>query len=181
MYKMNLTQKIAYSAVFAAICVVLKYVKFPLGGFVWVSFAYIPDILAGIFLGPVYGLAVGFSGDLLGTLLQGQAISPLILLGNTLIGGIAGVVFHYSYIKNVYFKIAAAAFCVLVIVTFGVNTVAQLLPPISRYATYLISLTARLPQIIVLAINTGLIMGLYAVFEKTIFKNFEKTNKKSFF
>lgn len=178
MYKLKLSQKIAYTAVFAAICVVLKFVKFDTGN-LSITFSYIPNFLAGIFLGPIYGLAVGFTGDLLGTLLKGWTISPLILLGNALMGFIVGIVYRYSYIKNIYFKIIAGAFCVLVIVTYGINTYAQLLPPISRFPTFLISLSARLPQGLVLAINTGLVMALYTVFDKTIFKNLEKKDRYS--
>lgn len=179
MYKLKLSQKIAYTAVFAAICVVFKSVKFPLGNFVEVSFSYIPNFLSGIFLGPIYGLAVGFTGDLLGTLINatGRPISPLILVGNSLMGGVMGFVFRYAYIKNAYYKIAAGAFCVLIIVTFGIITIALTLPPLSYYPSYFIALPTRLPQVLVLAINTGLVMGLYTVFDKIIFKDLPKTDR----
>ena len=176
MYNLKITQKIAFTAVFAAICILFKFVKFPLYT-VEISFSYIPNFLAGIFLGPLYGMAVGFTGDIIGTLLKGFSPSPLILLGNTLIGGIMGFVYRYAYIKNIYFKIIGGAFCVFVIVTLGINTLALTLPPISRYASYLIALPTRIPQIIVVTVNTGLVLGLYPVFKNIIFKKYEIKKK----
>lgn len=174
MYKLKLSQKIAFAAVFAALCIIIKFLTFPALG-LKISFSYIPNFLAGIFLGPVYGMAVGFTGDILGTTLQGNTISPLILLGNTLMGGIMGVVFKYSYVKNIYLKIIAGAFCVLVIVTYGINTIAMVLPPLKYYSTYIISLSARIPQGIVLAVNTILVVSLFLALDKTFFKKYKKS------
>lgn len=173
MYKLKHTQKIAFAAAFAAFCIIFKSFNFSYFG-VRLSFSYIPNFLAGIFLGPLYGMAVGFTGDLTGTLLSGYPISPLILLGNTLMGGIVGVAFHYSYIKNLYYKIIYAGFGVLVIVTLGINTFAMTLPPDPRFATYMIALTARIPQSLVLALNTGIVIALYIAIDKIYFKNFRK-------
>ena len=171
MYKLKFTQKISFAAVFAAVCIIVKSLKFTALG-VSVSFSYIPNFLSAIFLGPVYAMAVGFTGDILGTLLQGGTISPLILIGNTLMGGIMGMVFKYSYVKNLILKIIAGAFCVLVIVTYGINTLAMILPPLNIYSTYIMALSVRIPQGIVLAVNTLLVITLYFTLDKIYFKKY---------
>jgi ECF transporter S component (folate family) len=175
-----LTQKIAFSAVLAAICVVIKSVSittFTLK----ISFSYIPNFMAGIFLGPYYGFVVGVSGDLIGTIIQGQ--SPLVLfsLGNALMGFCMGMVFHYSYIKNAYFKIIGGAFAVLVTVTYGINTLAFTAPaPLGTgmYADYFIALSARIPQGLILVINTVIVLGLYTAVEKAYFSKFRRRKKQ---
>lgn len=164
----------------AAICVVIKSVSittFTLK----ISFSYIPNFMAGIFLGPYYGFVVGVSGDLIGTIIQGQ--SPLVLfsLGNALMGFCMGMVFHYSYIKNAYFKIIGGAFAVLVTVTYGINTLAFTAPaPLGTgmYADYFIALSARIPQGLILVINTVIVLGLYTAVEKAYFSKFRRRKKQ---
>ncbi|NLK17062.1 MAG: folate family ECF transporter S component [Clostridiales bacterium] len=178
MYKLTVSQKIAFSAVLAAICVVVKVFKFTALPGLEISFSYTPNFLAGIFLGPMYGGLVGLVGDLIGTLIQGKAISPLITLGNTLIGALMGIAFRYAYINNVYMKIVFGAFMVLIVVTYGINTVALVLPPLSLYSSYMIALSVRIPQATMLALNTLIVIGLYEVLDRTIFMPYKEEKKK---
>lgn len=178
MYKLKETQKIAFSAVLAAICVVVKIFKFKALPGLDISFSYIPNFLAGIFLGPIYGGAVGLVGDLLGTIIKGDSWSVLITIGNTLIGVLMGVAFRYAYIKNVHMKIIFGAFMVLVIVTYGINTLGLVLPPVKLYPTFPIALATRIPQAAMLALNTAITVGLYEALDRTIFAPYKEGKKK---
>lgn len=180
MYRLTLTQKIAFSAVLAAVCIVIKSVSFYMFS-LKISFSYIPNFIAGIFLGPYYGFVVGIVGDLLGTVIQGNTPLILFALGNGLLGFLMGMVFHYSYIKNIYFKIICGAFAVLVIVTYGISTLALAVPApfgIGQYATYLLALATRIPQGLILAINTVIVIGIYTAIEKAYFYKFKRRKRQ---
>ncbi|MDD4003492.1 MAG: folate family ECF transporter S component [Clostridia bacterium] len=181
LYKLSFNQKIAFSAVLAAICIAIKSISINIPP-LKISFSYIPNFLAGIYLGPLYGLAVGLVGDVLGTLIQGGTPIILFAIANSLIGFCMGMVFHYSYVKNLYFKIIAGAFTVLVIVTYGVNTLAFTLPaPLGwpLYATYTIALTSRMLQGVVLAVNTAIVLALYPVLDKAYFNKYKLKSQKT--
>ena len=81
------------SALMAALSIVLgKYLQIPLGDSIRISFENLPVLMAGIFFGPVIGCAVGVTADLLGCVLVGYAINPIITLGAALIGILSGVI-----------------------------------------------------------------------------------------
>ncbi len=177
-FQIRFTEKILYFSVFTLFYVVLRaFCEFDIEK-ISVSFVYIPAFLTGIFLGPVYGLFAGLTGELLATLLTRQTISLLLLLGGGLYGAVMGTVFRYGYIKNKYMKIGAGAFSVLVIVVYVINTIAYMLPPLSLYTTYYDALMARLPQFIVVLVNTAATAGLYYPLSKTTFKYLTKNKKK---
>lgn len=174
MYQFKLTQKIAIAGMLAAVAVVLGTVKIRMPGLT-ISFLYVPCLLGGIILGPVYGMAVGLVGDGLGTLFSGFTVAPLILLSNALIGGISGTVYKYAYVKNKYLKIIAAVFCVLFIVTYGINSYALTVPPATVYASYLLALSTRIVyQTPVVVINTVLVLLIFVVLEKTVLVKYLK-------
>lgn len=56
-----------------------------------ISFENLPIIFAGWFLGAPIGALVGIVADLLGCLLKGFAINPIITLGAALVGACAGL------------------------------------------------------------------------------------------
>jgi ECF transporter S component (folate family) len=177
-FQIRFTIKTLYFAVFTLFYVILRaFCEFSIYN-INVSFVYIPAFLTGIFLGPVYGLFAGLTGDLLAMLLTRQTISVLLLLGGGLYGAVMGTVFKYGYIKNEYIKISAGAFSVLVIVVYVINTIAYMLPPFSSYTTYYNALMARLPQFIVIVVNTAATLGLYYPLSKTTFKYLTKRKKK---
>jgi ECF transporter S component (folate family) len=180
LYKLSLNQKIAFSAVLAAICIAIKSISINIPP-LKISFSYIPNFLAGIYLGPICGLAVGLIGDVLGTLIQGGTPIILIAAANGLMGFSMGMVFHYSYVNNLYFKIIAGAFTVLVLVTYGINTLAFILPaPFGwpLYANYTIALTARMLQGVVLAANTVIVLAIYPVLDKAYFNKYKPKKQK---
>ena len=84
-----------FSALLAAISIVCgKYLAFNVGEFIRFSFENLPIIFAGMAFGPIVGVCVGAVADLVGCLLVGYAINPIITLGAALIGLISGI-YHF--------------------------------------------------------------------------------------
>ncbi len=87
--------KLTMAGILVALSIVLgKVLSVTVGAF-RVSLENLPVILAGIWLGPIVGMAVGVVADLLGSILVGFAINPLITVGAGIIGFVAGLVFHF--------------------------------------------------------------------------------------
>ena len=63
----------------------------PFSQLVRISFENLPVILAGVVLGPLAGAMTGAVADLVGCLLYGYAINPLIMVGAAVVGFIAGL------------------------------------------------------------------------------------------
>ena len=81
------------SALLSALSIVLgKYLAINVTDSIRLSFENLPVLMAGVFLGPLIGAAVGAVADLLGCVLVGYAINPIITAGATLIGLIAGLI-----------------------------------------------------------------------------------------
>ncbi|MBE6584315.1 MAG: folate family ECF transporter S component [Ruminococcaceae bacterium] len=82
-------------SVFVAISIVCgKYLAIRGGDVLRFSFENLPIILAGMAFGPVAGAAVGVVADLIGCILVGYAINPIITLAGALIGAIGGIMFR---------------------------------------------------------------------------------------
>ena len=86
------------SAFFAAMSIVLgKYLAINLGEVLRFSLENLPIIFVGLAFGSVAGGAVGALADLLGCVLVGYTINPLVTVGATAIGVVAGI---YRYIPK---------------------------------------------------------------------------------
>lgn len=76
----------------SAISIVLgKYLAINAGEVLRFSFENLPIIFAGMAFGPLAGLAVGTVADLVGCLLVGYAINPIVTLGAASVGAISGI------------------------------------------------------------------------------------------
>jgi len=83
---------VAAIAMLSAISIVCgKYLAFGVGDVLRFSLENLPILFAGLALGPIAGIRVGAVGDLVGCLLVGYAINPLITLGAVATGGISGL------------------------------------------------------------------------------------------
>ena len=60
-----------------------------------ISFENLPLMIAGICFGPLVGAMTGAVADLVGCLLYGYTINPLITLGAAAVGFVSGAVSHY--------------------------------------------------------------------------------------
>ena len=72
-----------------------KYLAIRVGELFRFSLENTPILLAGILFGPVAGAAVGVIADLVGCVLVGYAINPLVTLGAAAIGAMAGILYAH--------------------------------------------------------------------------------------
>ncbi len=70
-----------------------KYLKIPVGDVMRFSFENLPVLLAGIVFGPVAGAVTGILADLVGCLLVGYQINPLVTVGAAAVGLVGGLTY----------------------------------------------------------------------------------------
>ena len=78
-------------ALLVAMSIVFSRVLSISTGFVRFNLGSLPTLLAAVLFGPVEGFAVGAVADIVGGVLAGHAINPLITLGAGAIGLVAGL------------------------------------------------------------------------------------------
>ncbi|MBO5162824.1 MAG: folate family ECF transporter S component [Ruminococcus sp.] len=83
-----------------------KFLAFNITDAIRISFENLPVIMAGIFFGPFVGGAVGLGADIIGSILKGYSINPVIALGAMSIGIISGLVSMKLFKKNQTLNIA---------------------------------------------------------------------------
>ena len=96
------------AALLTAMSIVLgKFLQIPnpFQEFIRISFENLPIMIAGISMGPMVGLTVGVTADLLGCVLYGYAINWRITLGAAAIGLISGVIANYIAKEPLLLKI----------------------------------------------------------------------------
>ena len=74
-----------------------KFLQIPIGEAMRFSLENLPVLFAGLVFGPLSGALVGVAADLLGCLMVGYAINPLVTAGAAAIGllaGVGGVLLH---------------------------------------------------------------------------------------
>lgn len=87
-----------FSALLAGLSIVLgKYLPVFNIDILRFSFENLPIILAGIMFGPAVGATVGCVADLVGCVLVGYTVNPLVTVGAAAIGLTAGVVSHFVF------------------------------------------------------------------------------------
>ena len=91
-----LTLKIlTLSAMLAALSIVMgKFLAINAGEVLRFSFENLPILFSAYAFGPLVAIAVGVVADLVGCLMVGYTINPLVTLGAALIGGGSGVIFY---------------------------------------------------------------------------------------
>lgn len=90
------TRVMIISGLFVALSIVLgKFLQIPIGDSIRISFENLPLMMAGIFFGPFVGGAVGIGADLVGCLLKGYAINPIITVGAASIGFLSGLIYMF--------------------------------------------------------------------------------------
>lgn len=102
---------LAAAALLAAMSLILgKFLQIPnpFSNIFRISFENLPIILAGICFGPAVGGAVGVVADVVGCLLYGYAINPIITLGAAVVGIVSGIVACYIIRKPKLLSVLAA-------------------------------------------------------------------------
>ncbi len=145
-----------------------KYLAINLSDVLRFSFENLPIILAGIMFGPIAGAAVGTVADLLGCILVGYGINPLVMIGAALIGAIAGV-FRYLFNKpggvSLFLKILCAEISAhfvgsVIIKTIGLSAwydMDLIILMLWRLFNYVIISLAEIPLLYAILRNRGII------------------------
>ena len=103
------TRIMAVSALLAAMSIVFgKFLAVNIGSTFRFSLENLPVLMAGCFFGPVVGGAVGAGADIIGSLLRGYAINPLITVGAAAVGITAGIVSRRFFIGRINLNTAAS-------------------------------------------------------------------------
>ena len=94
-------------AFFSAISIVLgKFLAINISESFRLSFENLTIILSGILFGPIAGFITGIVADVLGCLLYGYALNPIITLGAVTIGFLSGILYKILSNINVTLNIA---------------------------------------------------------------------------
>lgn len=118
---------VAVCALFAAVSIISgKYLAISIGSAMRFSFENLPIILAGIVFGPLAGALTGILGDLVGCILVGYTINPLITIGAAVIGALSGVVYKLLFKFNLIARLSVSVVTVhfigsVIIKTFGLS------------------------------------------------------------
>ncbi|MBE6590073.1 MAG: folate family ECF transporter S component [Ruminococcaceae bacterium] len=88
-------QVLAVSALLCALSIVFgKYLAISVGPVLRFSFENLPILMGGVLFGPLAGLFVGVVADLVGCVLVGYTINPIITLGAACIGFFGGLLYR---------------------------------------------------------------------------------------
>ena len=88
-------RSITLLALFAAMSIVLgKMLAFNIGPTIRISFENLPILMAGIFLGAPAGMVTGILADIIGCLIVGYSINPIITVGAASIGLVSGLIYQ---------------------------------------------------------------------------------------
>ncbi len=94
MSKLSL-RRVVLCAMLAAVSILCgKYFAIPVGTVLRFSFENLPILLSGIICGPIFGLLTGITADLVGCVMVGYEINPLVTLGAAVIGFCGGILFR---------------------------------------------------------------------------------------
>ena len=96
---------LAVTALFSAISIICgKFLAFNIGDTLRFSFENLPIIIIGAFFGPVMGSLCGIVADLIGCLLRGYAINPILTIASAYIGFGSGLFFNLFRKTNLHFN-----------------------------------------------------------------------------
>ncbi len=139
------------SAFLASLSIVLgKYLAINLGDTIRISYENLPLLFAGLYFGPITGMLVGIVADLLGCVLVGYSINPIITLGAAVIGltaGLMGKLIKNSFLRTflaVFFAHAAGSILIKTVglylyfkmpfwATFGMRSMTYLIIGVSEF------------------------------------------------
>ncbi len=115
------------AALLTALSIVLgKYLAIRVGDTLRFSFENLPILLAGMAFGPAVGVLTAVAADLIGCLMVGYAINPVITVGGALIGVLGGLLYRLLGKLPLGVRVTFATFIAhlvgsVVIKTFGLS------------------------------------------------------------
>ena len=150
----NSTRTLTVLALLIAMSIVFSRVLSISTGFVRFNLGSLPVLLAGIVFGPGAGFAVGALADMIGGILAGYAINPLITLGAASIGLVGGWLWQTLHTLRLGRRLLLSVVAAHVVGSIVINSLA--LHIFYGYAWSV--LAARVPNALILtAVNTVLL------------------------
>ena len=150
----NSTRTLTVLALLIAMSIVFSRVLSISTGFVRFNLGSLPVLLAGIVFGPGAGFAVGALADMIGGILAGYAINPLITLGAASIGLVGGWLWQTLHTLRLGQRLLLSVVAAHVVGSIVINSLA--LHIFYGYAWSVVA--ARIPNALVLtAVNTVLL------------------------
>lgn len=138
-------------ALFIALSIVFgKFLAFNLTSSIRISFENLPIIIAGVAFGPVAGAVVASVADLIGCILVGYTINPMITMGAVTIGLLAGLFGKINcnrFLKSILVVVPAHIVGSIIIKTIGLYVYFKLpfwLTFASRAGVYAITAIAEI-------------------------------------
>lgn len=158
-------------ALMCAISIVMgKYLAIRGGDILRFSFENLPIIFAGFAFGPISGMLVGVVADLVGCIMVGYTINPLVTLGGAAIGLISGLVPYFLRQSKIKPELSLAIALTLahlvgsvVIKTFGLSVFYNMpifMLMLWRLLNYLIVGGAEYIMLVILIKNKGIALQL---------------------
>ena len=156
-------------ALFVAISIVLgKFLAISIGDAFRLSFENLTIILTGMMFGPIAGALAGICADLLGCILRGYSIIPILTVGAALIGFISGLLYNSFSKVSVLWKVLISTSVSHILGSVIVKTIGLTLyydmpfceTLVLRSLNYLIVITAETFVLCVLIKNKGFITQL---------------------
>ena len=150
------TRVLVACAVFIAMSIAFgKLLAFNLGSSIRISFENPPVLMAGILFGPLAGAAVGAGADIIGCIMVGYSINPVITAACAGIGAVSGLMYRYvmkdrSQIIRLAFSVGTAhIICSMIIKSIGLYL---------WYHTQLQILVLRIPLYTCIGLVEGIII-----------------------
>ncbi len=98
-------------ALFVAISIVSgKFLALSIGEVLRISFENLTIILAGVVFGPFAGMITGICADIIGCILRGYNIIPILTIGAAFIGFISGVTYNLFNKTSLGLKLTVSCF-----------------------------------------------------------------------
>lgn len=118
---------IAYLGVIAAFCTVVNFIEFRFSTDVQFSLTMLVAMLTGVLIGPVFGFATCFIGDLAGFLLNSKGMIYMPWVGGSVatFAFLAGVIFHVLPGRGtgaLWWKLALLIVSSFLVCTVGINS-----------------------------------------------------------
>lgn len=162
-------------ALFVAMSIVLgKFLSIKIGDNIRISFENLSLLLSGILFGPLIGMLTAIVADVVGCIIYGYAINPIITLGAACIGFFAGAVSSMVFKKHLLPNVIISVFVAHIIGSMIVKTIGLYI----YYPNQRPVLPWRIPIYLITAAAESAI--IYALLKsKAFISQFERVNRKN--
>lgn len=117
-------QKLTIMALMIALSIVLgKYLAINVTTMIRISLENLPIIISAIALGPIGGGLVALVADILGCILVGYEINPIVTLGAVSLGVICGLIYKYTPLLGTVKRLALSVMVAHLIGSVTIKTV----------------------------------------------------------